>query len=63
MTQDVLGYYMKILEISGFTAENSRVQFVVPENIEKFQNHISLAQLLMYSPRVMNRIKSMIRGK
>lgn len=43
MTQDVLGYYMKILEISGFSAENSRVQFVVPENIEKFPNHFSLA--------------------
>jgi hypothetical protein len=34
---------MKILEISGFSSENSRVQFVVPENIEKFPNHFSLA--------------------
>jgi len=63
MTQDVLGYYMKILEISGFSAENSRVHFVVPENIDKFPNHYSLAQALLYSPKVIKRIKSMIKGK
>ena len=63
MTQDVLGYYMKILEISGLSAENSRVHFVVPENIDRFPNHFSLSQVLLYSPRVMKRIKSMIKGK
>lgn len=54
---------MKILEISGLSAENSRVHFVVPENIDRFPNHFSLAQVLLYSPRVMKRIKSMIKGK
>jgi len=54
---------MKILEISGLRAENSRVHFVVPENIDRFPNHFSLAQVLLYSPRVMKRIKSMIKGK
>lgn len=63
MTQDVLGYYLKILEISGLTAEHSRVNFVVPENIDRFPNHFSLASVLLYSPRVMKRIKSMIKGK
>ena len=63
MTQDVLGYYMKILEISGLSAENSRVNFVVPENTDKFPNHFSLSQLLLYSPKALNCIKSMIKGK
>jgi hypothetical protein len=64
MTSDVLGYYMKILEIAGLSqSDNDRVQFLVPENIEKFPNHFSLAQVLMYSPKVFKRMKSMIKGK
>jgi len=55
---------MKILEIAGLSkAENDRVQFVVPENIDKFPNHFNLAQVLMYSPTIFKRIKSMIKGK
>ena len=65
MTPDVLGYYMKILEISGEinSANKHRVQFVVPENLDRFPNHFSLSQILMYSPRVVKRLKSMIKGK
>ncbi len=64
MTSDVLGYYMKILEIAGLSqSDNDRVQFLVPENIEKFPNHFSLAQVLMYSPKIFKRMKSMIKGK
>lgn len=65
MTPDVLGYYMKILEISGeINSQNKhRVQFVVPENIDRFPNHFSLAQVLMYSPMMVKRLKSMIKGK
>ena len=45
MTPDVLGYYMKILEISGeINSENKhRVQFLVPENIERFPHHFNLS--------------------
>jgi len=42
MTPDVIGYYMKILEVGDFEELTSRVQFVVPENCEKFPNHFSL---------------------
>ena len=42
MTPDVLGYYMKILEIGDMDGAPNRVNFVVPENIEKFPNHFSL---------------------
>ena len=42
MTPDVQGYYTKILEIGDVESSPSRVNFVVPENIEKFPNHFSL---------------------
>jgi hypothetical protein len=42
MTPDVTGYYMKILEVGNLDDVCSRVQFVVPENCEKFPNHFSL---------------------
>jgi hypothetical protein len=62
MTPDVLGY-MKILEIGDMDGAPNRVNFVVPENIEKFPNHFSLTQILLYSPKTLQRIKSMIKGK
>lgn len=42
MTPDVMGYYMKILEIGSIDASSNRVQFVVPENIDRFPSHFSL---------------------
>lgn len=65
MTPDVLGYLMKILEISSeINSRNKhRVQFVFPENVERFPAHFSLAQVLVYSPRLVKRLLSMIKGK
>lgn len=63
MTPDVQGYYTKILEIGDVESSPSRVNFVVPENIDKFPNHFSLTQILLYSPKTLQRIKSMIKGK
>ena len=53
MTPDVLGYYMKILEIGDMEGAPQRVNFVVPENIERFPNHFSLTQILLYSPKTL----------
>ena len=58
-----MGYYMKILEIGSIDASSNRVQFIVPENIDRFPNHFSLTQLLLYSPKMLKRLKSMIKGK
>ena len=63
MTPDVLGYYMKILEIGDIDGATKRVNFMVPENVDKFPNHFSLTQILLYSPKTLQRVKSMIRGK
>lgn len=63
MTSDVLGYYLKILEIGDINGAQGRLHFVVPDNINKFPHHFSLAQVLMYSPNTMKRIKNLIAGK
>ena len=36
MTSDVLGYYMKILEIGDINGAQSRLNIIVPDNINKF---------------------------
>jgi len=43
MTSDVLGYYMKILEIGEVGNSQSRLHIVVPDNATKFPHHFSLA--------------------
>ena len=62
MTSDVLGYYLKILEIGDINGSQGRLHFVVPDNINKFPHHFSLAQVLMYSPSSIKRIKNLIAG-
>ena len=63
LTNDVTGYYMKILEIGEVDTPNSRVNIVVPENIHRFPHHFSLAQMLIYSPKTIKRIRSLIKGR
>ena len=43
MTNDVLGYYMKILEIGEIDNPQARLNIIVPDNIQKFPHHFSLA--------------------
>lgn len=63
MTNDVTGYYMKILEIGEIENANNKLNIIVPDNIQKFPHHFSLAQVLMYSPKTVKRIKNLIKGK
>ena len=62
-TNDILGYYMKILQIGDIEEASTRLHIVVPENAHKFPSHLSLTQCLLYSPKSMKRIKNLIRGK
>ena len=43
LTNDVTGYYMKILEIGDIENSLSRVNIVVPENTHRFPHQFSLA--------------------
>ena len=63
MTNDVIGYYMKILEIGEIDNPNSKLNIIVPDNIHKFPHHFSLSQVLLYSPKTVKRIKSLIKGR
>lgn len=63
MTSEVLGYYMKILEIGEVSSPQSRLHIVVPNNVAKFPSHFCLAQVLLYSPKTLQKIKSLIQGK
>jgi hypothetical protein len=63
LTSDVTGYYMKILEIGDIENGLSRVNIVVPENTHRFPHHFSLAQMLVYSPKTLKRIKSLVKGR
>ena len=63
MTNDVIGYYMKIMEIGEIDNPNSKLNIVVPDNIHKFPHHFSLSQVLLYSPKTVKRIKSLIKGR
>lgn len=63
MTADVLGYYMKVLEIREIENSDSRVTFVVPDKVSEFPHHFSLAQMLIYSPKTIKRIKQVTKGK
>ena len=43
MTSDVIGYYMKILEIGDVNQAQNRLHIMVPDNISKFPHHFSLS--------------------
>ena len=60
MTSDVLGYYMKILEIGEVNSAQNRLTIVVPDNVAKFPHHFCLAQVLLYSPKTMKKIKNLM---
>lgn len=63
LTADVTGYYMKILEIGEIESPQSRATIVVPENTHRFPHHFSLAQVLLYSPKTLRRIRSLVKGR
>jgi hypothetical protein len=62
LTNDVLGYYHKILEIGEIENASSRFHIITPENYSKFPTHFSLTQCLLYSPKAVKRIKNLIKG-
>jgi len=39
------------------------LNIIVPDNIMKFPHHFSLAQVLLYSPKTLKKIKNFIQGK
>jgi len=62
LTNDVYKYYLKILELVEIENPEKRFHIVVPENYVKFPAHTSAAQALLYSPKALKRITSLIKS-
>jgi hypothetical protein len=60
---DVLTYYHKLLRVGGVDNTEARLTFVVPENAERFPQHLSLATLLYYSPHALRRVRRLTQGQ
>ena len=53
---------MKILELVEIEEPKSRFHLIVPENYNKFQDHLSLSQAMLYSPKALQQISNLIEG-
>ena len=63
LTNDVYKYYLKILELVEIENPEKRFTIIVPENYVKFPQHYSVTQGLLYSPKALKRIQTLIKGK
>lgn len=63
LSNDVLDYYMSILELVEVEHADKRINIVVPENYVKFKRHLCLTQQLLYSPKALKQIKKLTEGK
>ena len=61
--EEVAQYYHKLLGVGGVAEAESRYRIVYPENYDRLPFGLSLASLLLYSPRCLKRIRNFCRGK
>ena len=63
--QEVLDYYHQLLSMGpAGQGTKDRVHIITPENIDSFgHHHLSLATLLLYSPRACERVWNLVKGK
>lgn len=61
--EDVLEYHRKILEMRGIQRVRARFSVVIPENMDLFGAHASIASLLLYSPTSLRRIVQIVNGR
>ncbi len=60
---DVRKYFFKVLEVGGVADAETRARIVVPENHSRFPPHFSLATMLLYSPRALQRVRNFCKGR
>jgi hypothetical protein len=63
LNAEIEQYYLKLLEVGGVQDAGERLKIMHPENHSRFPEHFSLAKAVLYSPRLMKRIKEYIRGR
>eukprot|EP00948_MAST-09A_sp_MAST-9A-sp1_P004114 g4114.t1 len=62
VNSDVKSYYKKLLSVTGEDV-STRYKIIFPENVERFNQHMSLTQVLLYSPRAIKKLKHFIKGR
>lgn len=63
MSSEIINYYYKILELNGLQNYRERLHFIWPQNHAEFPSHTPTSKLLLYSPKTLKRILSLVRGK
>ena len=61
VSQEVVNYYYKILELSGIKNFKDRLFFISPRNY-KFPEHFSTTKLLYYCSRTLNQLRDITEG-
>jgi hypothetical protein len=61
VSQEVVNYYYKILELSGVKNFKDRLFFICPRDY-KFPEHFSTTKLLYYCSRTLNQLRDITEG-
>jgi hypothetical protein len=63
LDDDTIGYNQRLFEVIGVKRFQSKVKFLLPEQISMLPPHLPLAQALWYSPQCLNRLRELTRGR
>ncbi len=63
LNPDIITYYTSIMETFGVDKVRERFHIVIPDASKKYPPHFSVAELLLLSPKTINKIKAKIDKK
>ena len=63
INDEILTYYVSLLENIGIKNIEDRLHFFVPEASESFPSNYCLSKLIYFSPRLISEIKSLVKYK
>jgi hypothetical protein len=63
LSPDVSQYYLKVLSLCAQHSSSSRLYLVFPENHSELPSHYNLNQCILYSPKLIKRVKKIIKNK
>jgi len=63
LSEDLEGYFLKLLQVGGVEDASDHYRVVHPEEHTSFPPHLSLAELVWYSPTTLRRIRSFVKGR
>ena len=63
IASDLIKLYSKVLEVGEVERADSRFHVITPEIMNRMPPHLSVTTALLYSPKAIKRIRSLIRGR